>query len=72
MKMFFKRLYRSFFPEYILYVNHRGEDRIIHIKDLKKITPKVIKGVTVDDETFEIFSNEPMDYYLVEYRDDLK
>jgi hypothetical protein len=72
MKMFFKRLYRAFFPEYIIYVNHRGKDRTIHIKDLKKVSPKVIKGITKDDEAFEIFSNEPMDYYLVEYKEDLK
>lgn len=72
MKMFFKRIYRSFFPEYILHVKHREKDRIIHIKDLKKISPKVIKGITIDNEAFEIFSNEPMDYYLVEYREDLK
>lgn len=72
MKKFFKRLYRAFFPEFILYVKHRDKDRVIHVKNFDKISPKKIKGTTKRKEQFELVSNEPMDYYIIEYRDDLK
>lgn len=72
MKMFFKRLYRSFFPEYMLYVTHRNNEKIIHVIDFKKLTPKRIKGITKEKEEFELVSNEPMEYYILEYREDLK
>jgi hypothetical protein len=69
---FFKRLYRAFFPEYILHVTHRGDERHIHVKDFKKLSPKRIKGVTKSNQEFDMVSNEPMDYYIIEYREDLK
>jgi len=72
MKKFFKRIMRALWPEHILYVTHRGKERIIHVKEFKKVTPKRIKGVKKTGEDFELVSIEPMDYYIVEYRDDLK
>ena len=72
MKMFFKRTWRGWFPEHIIHVSHGGEVKKIHAKELSKITPKRIKGVRKSGETFELVSIEPMEYYIVEYRDDLK
>lgn len=69
--MFFKRFWRSMFPEYILQVTHRGQERIIHVKEFKKLTPKRIKGVNKAGEEFEMVSNEPMEYFMEEYRKDL-
>jgi hypothetical protein len=71
MKKFFRRIIRAFWPEHILYVTHRGKERIIHVKEFKKLGPKRIKGVKKTGEEFELVSIEPMDYYIVEYRDDL-
>lgn len=72
MKMFFKRLLRSMFPQYILQVTHRGQEKIIHVKEFKKLTPKRIKGVNINDEEFEMVSNDPMEYFIEEWRKDLK
>jgi hypothetical protein len=33
---------------------------------------KKLAGVNIEGEHFELTSKEPMDYYVVEYRDDLK
>lgn len=72
MKMFFKRLFRSWNPWYVLEVTHRGRDRRIIVKEFKKKTPKLLSGYNADSEWFEIKSDTPMDYYVEEYRDDLK
>lgn len=72
MKKFFKRVRRSLFPEHILYVTHRGKERVIHVAKFDKVSPKRIKGVKKTGEEFELVSIEPMEYYIVEYRDDLK
>lgn len=72
MRKFFKRLSRAFWPEHILYVTHRGKEHNIHVKEFKKLTPKRIKGVKKTGEEFELVSLEPMDYYIEEYREDLK
>lgn len=72
MIMFFRRIWRSLFPQYMLYVDHRGKEREIHVKEFKKKSPKRIAGVNIQGESFEIISVEPMDYYIEEYRDDLK
>lgn len=72
MRKIVKRLWRSVFPQYILYVNHRGKDRVIHVKSFSKRSQKRISGVNIQKETFEIVSVDPMDYYIEEYKDDLK
>jgi len=72
MKKFIKRTWRGWFPEYILYVTHRSKERVIHVSNFKKLTPKRIKGIKKTGEEFELVSIEPMDYYVVEYRDDLQ
>jgi hypothetical protein len=76
MKKFLKklprRLWRAMFPQYVLYVQHRGKQQTIHIKSLRKKTPTKITGVNMQGEEFEIVSATPMDYYLEEFRDDLK
>lgn len=72
MKDFFKRLWRSWFPQYKLYVTHRGIEHEIHVKDFKKRSPKKISGVDINGSEFEIISVEPMEYFIVEYTDDLK
>jgi hypothetical protein len=72
MKLFFRRLWRSMFPQYILFVDHRGNERVIHVKSFSKRSPKRIAGVNMEGESFEIVSVEPMEYYIEEYRDDLK
>jgi hypothetical protein len=71
MKMFFKRLWRSWFPQHILTVTFQEEELKIHCKEIKKLTPTKIKGIKVTGEEFEISSVKPMDYYIVEYRKDL-
>ena len=72
MKKFFRRIWRMLFPQYILYVQHRGKERVIHIKTLRKKTPIKIVGVNIENEEFEIVSATPMEYYLEEYKDYLK
>lgn len=69
---FFRRIWRSMFPQYILRVEHRGQDRKVHIKTLHKKTPTKITGVNMQNEQFEIVSATPLNYYIVEYKDDLK
>ena len=70
--MWFKRLIRNFNPWYILEVTHRGKDRRIIVKDFKKKTPKLLSGYDAEGKWFELKSETPMDFYLEEYRDDLK
>lgn len=72
MKKFFKKLWRSWNPQYILQVTHRGIDRRIHVVDFKKRSPKKLSGTNIDGEYFELTSLEPMDYYIQEYKDDLR
>ena len=72
MRMFFKRLFRSWNPWYILEVDHRGRTKRIIVKDFKKKTPNHIKGINSDGEAFELKSDTPMDYYIEEYKADLK
>jgi len=71
MRKFFKRIIRSFWPQHILIVTFQGNDLKIHCKELKKLSPKRIKGIKVSGEEFELVSTEPMDYYIEEYRKDL-
>lgn len=61
-----------FFPEHILFVSHMGEHRTIHVKSFSKRSPKRITGINIHGESFEIVSVEPMEYYIEEYKDDLK
>ena len=72
MKKLFMRWWRSMFPQYILEVTHRGINRRIHVTKFTKKTPKRLAGVNIEGETFELISTEPMDYYVEEYRDDLR
>lgn len=60
------------FPQYILQVTHRGVERRIHVTKFTKKNPKKLAGVNIDGESFEMTSTEPMDYYVQEYRDDLR
>ena len=68
----FKRLRRALNPWYVLEVTHRGQERRIIVKDFKKKTPKLLSGYDSDGNWFELKSDTPMDYYVAEYRDDLK
>ena len=72
MRKFFRRIWRSLFPQHMLYVDHRGKERVIHVKKFTKRSPKRLAGVNIHDEEFEIISVEPMNYYIEEYKDDLK
>jgi hypothetical protein len=72
MKKFFRKLWRGWFPQHILYVTHRSKERKIHVKSFKKISPKKITGTNIHNESFELHSVEPMDYFIEEYRDDLE
>ncbi len=72
MKKFFKKLWRGWFPWYKLALDHRGQERVVIVKDFKKKTPKYIKGIDMFGQSFEFSSVEPMSYYIIEYRDDLK
>jgi hypothetical protein len=67
-----KKIWRGWFPWYKLIVDHRGKERIVIVKKFDKKTPKHIKGVDVFDQEFEFVSVEPMDYYIIEYKEDLK
>jgi hypothetical protein len=71
MKKFFKRILRSWFPHYYLYVTHRGIEYSIYVTDFKKLSPKKISGYNKDKEYFEFISTEPMEYLIEEYKDDL-
>ena len=45
---------------------------VIHVKEIKKKTKNLIKGVTVENEYFEICSGDKaLEYYIEEYKDDL-
>ena len=72
MKRWFYKLWRSWNPWYVLEVDHRGKSRRIVVSDFKKKTPKHISGRTSEGEWFELKSDTPMDYYVEEYREDLK
>lgn len=72
MKKTFNRWWRSMFPQYILEVKHRGVDRRIHVTKFTKKTQKKLAGVNIEGESFELISTEPMDFYVQEYRDDLR
>jgi len=72
MKKLFNKWWRSIFPQYILEVTHRGVERRIHVVKFTKKTQKRLAGVNIEGETFEMTSTEPMDYYVTEYRDDLR
>lgn len=67
-----KRWWRSIFPQYILEVTHRGAERRIHVVKFTKKTQKRLTGINIEGEIFEIISVEPMDYYIEEYKDDLR
>ena len=71
MRKFIRRIWRLIFPQYILYINHRGKERTIHVKNFKKVSPKKINGTNIQGESFEIASKDAMDYFYEEYRDDL-
>jgi hypothetical protein len=53
-------------------IKHRGVERRIHVVKFHKKNMKKLAGINVHGETFELMSKEPMDYYVVEYRDDLR
>lgn len=72
MKKFFRRIIRAFWPQHILLVSFKGDDLKIHCKEIKKLSPKRIKGIKISGEGFELVSVEPMDYYIEEYKDDLR
>jgi hypothetical protein len=72
MRRWFYKIWRSFNPWYVLEVNHRGKERRVIVKDFKKKTPKLLSGYNADGEWFEMRSEVPMDYFVEEYRDDLK
>jgi hypothetical protein len=68
----FKKVWRSWNPWYVLEVTHRGKERRFIVKDFKKKSPKHISGTNADGEFFELKSETPMDFYVEEYRADLK
>ena len=70
--IFLKKIWRWFNPWYTLEVEYRGKTKRIIVKDFKKKTPKHIKGINSDDEWFELKSDAPMDYFVEEYKADLK
>jgi hypothetical protein len=72
MKKTFNKWWRSMFPQYILEVTHRGVKRRIHVVKFTKKTQKKLAGVNIEGESFELISTEPMDFYVQEYRDDLR
>lgn len=72
MTKLFRSLWRYFNPCYRLEVTHRGIDRKIIVKQFQKKTPKLITGYDSEGEWFELRADEPMDYYIEEYTDDLK
>lgn len=72
MKKLFNRWWRSMFPQYILQVTHRGVERRIHVVKFTKKSQKRLVGTNIEGETFELVSITPMDYYVEEYRDDLR
>lgn len=72
MKKTFNKWWRSMFPQYILEVTHRDVKRRIHVVKFTKKTQKKLAGVNIEGESFELISTEPMDFYVQEYRDDLR
>jgi hypothetical protein len=72
MKLWFYKIWRSWNPWYLLEVDHRGKPRRFIVKNFRKKTPKHIKGINSDGEWFEIRSSNPMDYFVEEYKADLK
>jgi len=72
MKLWLKRIWRWWNPQYTLEVTHRGKEYEIHVVEFKKRSPKKLSGINQYGEYFELVSNEPMDYYIEEYREDLR
>jgi hypothetical protein len=72
MKRWFYKIWRSWNPWYTLEVDYRGATKRIIVKDFKKKTPKHISGTNADGEFFELKCDKPMDFYIEEYRADLK
>lgn len=68
----FKKIWRGWFPWFMLEVQYGGKTKRIIVKEFKKKTPKHIKGINSDDELFELKSDIPMNYFIEEYRADLK
>ena len=68
---FFHRIWRGWFPHYMLYITHRGTEYTIYVTDFRKLSPRKISGKNKDGEYFEFISNDPMDYFYEEYRDNL-
>ena len=67
-----KRIWRTWFPHYYLYVTHRGNEYSLYVAKFKDLSPKKISGYNKDGEYFELISAEPMSYFIEEYKDDLK
>lgn len=65
------RLWRYFFPRYILHVTHDKKEYVVNVKRFTRKSTKVIAGVDTNDEHFEFVSANPLDYYIKENRDDL-
>lgn len=44
----------------------------MHVTSFKKLSAKKISGYNKDGEYFELISVDPMDYFIEEFKDDLK
>ena len=72
MKRWFYKLWRSWNPWFMLEVQYHQKTKRIIVKEFKKKTPKHIKGINSDNEAFELKSDTPMNYFIEEYKGDLK
>ena len=65
-----KSIWRVFFKQYKLTVQHMDTIRVIHVKRFHSKTPNKLSGIDIDGESFEIKSHEPLEYYIEEWYGD--
>jgi len=57
----FTKVFEDYF---IVEIHQGGEIRTFHMKEVKKITNTLLKGVDIDGNKIEYCTNNPFDYYI--------
>lgn len=58
----FKRVFEDYFVVTIYYKN--GKTRTFHMKEIKKINNKLLRGKNIHGEAIDYCTSEPFDYYV--------
>lgn len=57
----FTKVFEDYF---IVEIYLAGETKVFHMKEVKKITNNLLKGVDMDGNKVEYCTNNPFDYYV--------